>query len=406
MTKLMAFFFTAFIVSCGSQEQDRSDLNWWWNKSQAEELRFNFASHASNHAGLRSLSPYVVGGASHLELGRRDRFQVQTNATIHTESSSSSRQARSQYWADGYVFNQQIGGRGRGSLVDIQASSSLSPIQAQGLVRFLGQEKLKGNLDGKWDQTFTRNLALDSVYYPAPLLGVRFKGNIGGEIGYRSELSINETDALALSFLPKANLHAGISGGVEALQFARAEVVGAVQIIEASLASVTSLSYLPKLSLVLADIGVEGGDFKAMDGQIDIGASAGLSMPSVLPGGVDQALWQMVFRDRGQSFQWDWQHTLWNPEALVVQSIPRYGQTFKHFLVEPSSRSECESKAADYQQYVVNIGKNVDNRVRQLDSEYQSTGRKELLDQMKVEASMKTNYNLLLSEVLAHCHSL
>jgi len=372
-------------------------------------LHFSLTSYARAKPSLAALASMAAPGDAYLAIGSKDRFEVDTNMTADTVLQEHAAPSfKADFWIDAYVFGKQIGGAGsggHGQVIEILVQASPDPAGVQAIIRYLGQEKYHGDIKGKWKQSFTRSLGDNATFYPVPLLGVTVTGNIGGEFGGRSEVVYQETQAIAVSFIPGISLHGGIGGGVKPLSFTSAIAEGQVTLIDTNIATVASLGYHPKLGMVVGDLGVEDGQFRTIDGKIVVKANADLSLGNKLPGGVPEKLWHSVTTKvtGSDKQQYAWEHTVWQPAKVPPHKLPPYGKYLHRFIQPPASVGECNDRFQQFEPDVRRYSEKVNASVEALAAGQSDPPDATVEDQMRAQATLKTNFNLLLAEVQSAC---
>ncbi len=372
-------------------------------------LHFNLTSYARANPSLAALASMAVPGDAYLAIGSKDRFEVDTNLTADTVLQEHAAPSfKADFWIDAYVFGKQIGGAGsggHGQAIEILVQASPDPAGVQAIIRYLGQEKYHGDIKGKWNQSFTRTLGDDATFYPVPFLGVTVTGNIGGEFGGRSQVVYQEAQAVAVSFIPGISFHAAIGGGVKALNFTAAIAEGQVTIIDTNITTVASLGYHPKLGIVVGDLGVEDGQFRTIDGKIVVKANADLRLGNKLPGGVSQELWHSVTTKvtGSDKQQYAWEHTVWQPTKVPPHKLPPYAKYIHRFIQPPASFSECNDRFQQFEPEVRRYSEKVNASVESLAAGQSHPPDPTVEDQMRAQATLKTNFNLLLAEVQSAC---
>lgn len=335
------------LSACGSDKKDGSELN---EVAEKSSTKFNLASYVKENPKMENLKRAVAPDESYLFFGERNKFRAETNFIIESRSDKSffdgDRAISASYFIDSYVFDKRIGGNGRGSILDLGAVADMASSTIEAHVRFMGQDKYKGELGKSLDQTFTRDLNLETVYYPVPMLGLKVGGNVGGELGLKAELGFRNDRMMSLLFQPKTSISAGLGGGVTALAFATAKIEGLVRLLELKLAASANLGYMAERGFSYGHIGVDGGELTAIDGAIKILARAGLD--GILPAGIDKALWKFVMKTIGiEKSEWEWEHTVWDPAPISENDVPAYTSSFAKMGKEPKDLSDCRLAVAE-----------------------------------------------------------
>lgn len=341
-----------YLIACGSPHKKAGETG-----SELESVdtkgseKFNLAKFVRENPKTEILKKLVGDGDSFLFFGDKTKFRIETNMTLDTQGEKGfffggPRAIAAAYWLDGYVFNKKIGGSSdRGYLIDLGAIGDLETTSLEAHVRFLGQDKYRGKVEGHYEKTFMRDLSIEPVYYPMPLLGVKLSGNIGGELGLSADLGVKTANVMSLVFRPEVKLNGGLSGGVEVLKFVSAKVQGLVSMIDLNLAGTADLGFLKEANYSYGHTGVDVGELKAMDGLLEVFAKAQLK--GVLPGGVDAALWKIARETVGlEKEEYEWQHTIWDPKPVVQKDLSSYGNSFMKFAKMPSGLADCHEKAA------------------------------------------------------------
>ena len=310
---------------------------------------FNLAKFAKeNNAVKKTLGKYSQSGNTYLAFGKKSTFRAEMNMTVQTigdkSDSASKRQVAAGYWLDSFVFNKKIGDKSdRGLTLDLGAVGYLDVLKLEAAVRFLGQDLYRGETkEAAYENSFTRDFSISATYYPVPLLGLKASGNVGGELGMRIAAGIRRDNALGLTFTPRTTVNGGITGGVTILEFASAEAQGTAMLADLKVGSSANIGMIPSANLAYGSVGIDGGEFKALDGKVDLVAKAGLGKN--LPSGVSGKLWSWVLGAIGVTSGWEWRHTIWDPEVLYVAEVPRFGGDFAAFYKKPKNKNECNEK--------------------------------------------------------------
>ena len=313
--------------------------------------KFNLAKFIHENPKTARLSASVGPSDAYLFFGEKNRFRIETNLNVDTQGEKGyifggPRAISAAYWLDGYVFGRRIGKNAdRGFLVDLGATGDLETSILEAHIRFLGEDKYVGKVEGLLDKSFVRDLNFDQTIYPVPLLGLTAEGNIAGELGLVAQMGVKAPNAMSLEFRPKIDVNAGLSASVKLLKFASAEVKGSAEVLNLEIASAANMGFLKEANYSYGNTGVDGGQLKALDGKIEIFANA--EVKGVLPGGIDKKLWVAALKTVGiEDTKWDWQHTVWNPDPIIEKDIPQYGNSFMKFVKMPDSLADCKTKVA------------------------------------------------------------
>lgn len=338
----------SLLAACGKAEKD--------SQSEVQEVeekastKFNFARYVRENPKMENLKRLVGPSDAYLSFGERSKFSAETNFIVESTSDKGffggQRSILATYWIDSFVFGRRIGGKDRGSILDLGAVADLASTTIEAHVRFMGQDKYKGQLGKAFDESFTRDLNLETVYYPVPLLGLKVGGNVGGELGLKAELGFRKDNMMSLLFLPKTAITAGLGGGVTALAFATAKIEGLVRLLELKLAATANLGYMRDRGFSYGHIGIDGGELNAIDGAVKILARA--SMDGILPGGIDKALWKFILKTAGiEKSEWEWEHTVWDPAPVFETDVPAYTSSFAKMGKEPRDLFDCKAAIAE-----------------------------------------------------------
>lgn len=340
------------LLACGGSPKDGggggTDSDLESVESKGSE-KFNLARFLRENPRTTMLKDSIGQGDAYIFFGDKNKFRLETNMSLDTQGEKGffmggPRGIAAAYWLDGYVFGKRIGDSSdRGYLVDLGATGELEVVTMEAHIRFLGQDKYKGDLEGVLDQSFMRDLNIEPVYYPIPLLGLKAGGNIGGELGLRAELGIKTPESMSMIFRPKTSLNAGLSGGIELLKFASAKIQGVISILSIDVASTANLGFMKDTGYSYGHTGVDGSELKALDGKVEILAKAGVQ--GVLPGGIDAKLWEKVLGAIGiEDTSWEWRHTVWNPTPVFERDLPAYGNSFMKFAQVFDDLADCQEK--------------------------------------------------------------
>lgn len=347
------------LVSCGTEQssvKETSSLKgvddkggWVLNEGdEAGNQTFNLAKFATLNEHLKtSLGKHSEAGHSYLAFGQTNLFRAEMNLTVQTfgdkSDAASERKIAAGYWLDGYAFGKKMGDKsGRGYILDVGALAHMDTLKGEAVVRFGGKELYRAETrEASDEKTFTRDFNYGTTYYPVPMLGVKVSGTIGGEIGYSAHLGVRRDNALGLNFAPRGIVNAGLTGGVQALQFASAEAIGSTMVADLKIGSSANLGLIPSSHLAYGNIGIEGGEFKALDGKVEILAKAGLG--NIIPEGVGRDLWTKILDTVGLAKNYQWRHTVWDPELVLVKKIPRMGTQFAAFYIKPQTSADCKT---------------------------------------------------------------
>ena len=157
--------------------------------------------------------------------------------------------------------------------------------------------------------------------------------------------------------------------------------------------------------MVVGDLGVEDGQFRTIDGKIVVKANADLSLGNKLPGGVSQQLWHSVTTKLTGSDkqQYAWEHTVWQPTKVPPHKLPPYGKYIHRFIQPPASFSECNDRFQQFEPEVRRYSEKVNASVEALAAGQSDPPDATVDDQMRAQATLKTNFNLLLAEVQSAC---
>jgi hypothetical protein len=320
---------------------------------------FNFAHLVTLEPALAKLLPFVGPGEAYLYFGEKDKFRVETNLTVDANggiTDTGSRYISSDYYLDGYIFGRQLTD---GALIDMQARANFNTMKLTGYVRFLGDDKYNGEIKVGIDKTFIRDLEYDKTIYGVPMLGVNVNATLGGELGMRAAPGLRADQAISASFEPSIKLQGAATISLKALKFLSASAEGTVEILDLKLSSGAALGLIPSSNFVYANMGIDGATISALDGKIDLYASAAdIGGALSLPSGVNSLLWSLVGIKPSSL---TWKHTLWDPEAAYVTTLKRYGNSFVSFYKEPAA-SACPAMIAAVQD-------NLKGRLSALESE-------------------------------------
>ncbi len=343
---LQVLTIASIVSACGRNQKDSDDeaIVLAEVKDKSSE-RFNLARYVRENPKITSLKSAVGSSDAYLFFGEKGKFRAETNLLVEGKGEEgffgSQRAVTAAYWLDGYVFSRRVGIDGRGSILDLGAVADLATTSLEAHVRFLGQDKYSGKVGKNLDQSFTRDLNLETVYYPVPFLGVKVGGNIGGEVGLKAEIGVRNDQMMTVLFKPKTSISAGLAGGIQALKFASAEIGGLVKMLDLSIAATANLGYIPANQFAYGHIGVDGGEISGIDGEVFILAKAGVA--GLLPADIDQALWKRVLKRIGiEKTSWEWQHTVWDPKPLLERDVPSFGTSFSRMGKEPYSLGDCK----------------------------------------------------------------
>lgn len=418
------------IISCKKASDHIAPLSQDNNKSQTSDLApsledietekdtiFSFAEFAAKSPQLKnSLGALTSKDKSYLEIGKQNRFAIQTNARVQNTLSKVIDDKRlniqGSFWVDGFAFNNKIGGNGTGALTDMGIEANAQDLHLKGHLRFLGKDRLAGILKTAIDQVLTRELGGDALIFGSELLGLKVGGNIGGQIGLKADLDRNIDDAAVLAFTPKSGLNAGITTKVESLSFSRVEVAGLVNLIDSSIVNQGTFGALRKISLILGDIGMDSGEFKALDGKIVLGASVGAH--GELPTNVDRNLWTIMTEKSAEILKkWGvwlpslkWQHHLWDPKPVYVKDLPEFMKPFISFFRKPMTSDQCMEKYEELSKFIRKTSENFDQISHQINDSYEKSKDDSQLSRLRVIANVKTNYQMILGKVHEYCINL
>ncbi|RYZ57397.1 MAG: hypothetical protein EOP07_09970 [Proteobacteria bacterium] len=334
-------------LSCGKAQTDSSLLSHSAplaiDSLEASSLRsfrsasqlFNFAHLVTVQPALAKLLPYVGPGEAYLYFGEKDKFRVETNLTVDANgglTDTGSRYISSDYYLDGYIFGRQLTD---GALIDMQARANFNSMKLTGYVRFLGDDKYNGEIKVGIDKTFIRDLEYDKTIYGVPMLGVNVNATLGGELGMRAAPGLRADQAISASFEPSIKLQGAATISLKALKFLSASAEGTVEILDLKLSSGAALGVIPSSNFVYANMGMDGATISALDGKIDLYASAAdIGGALSLPSGVSNLLWSLVGIKPSSL---TWKHTLWDPEPAYVTTLKRFGNSFITFYKAPTA---------------------------------------------------------------------
>ncbi len=352
---------TFVLTACGASDGVREDSEtagvdnkggWVMNNGDAAGSQgFNFAKFSKENKSLKgSLGKYSESGNTYLGFGDKKKFRAEMNMTVQTfgekSDSAAERQIAAGYWLDTFVFDQKIGGtNNRGMTLDLGAVAHMDTLKADVVVRFVGQDLYKGETkEAAYENSFMRDFNYEAVVYPVPMIGLKIGGTVGGELGMRVAAGVRRDNAIGLNFVPRTAISGGITGGVVLLSFASAEAQGTAQLADLKVGSSANLGMIPSGHLAYGNIGIDGGDFKALDGKVDLLAKAGLG--NVLPAGVAKNAWKWISDKIGVKTDYEWRHTIWDPKPLYVAKIPRLGSQFASFYAKPKNNDECRQAQA------------------------------------------------------------
>lgn len=347
---------TFVLAACGAGDATRENSElagvdqkggWVMNTGDsAGSQNFNLAKFAKESNSLKkNLGRYSESGNTYLGLGDKNKFRAEMNMTVQNMGQASNaadkRKIAAGYWLDTYVFSQKIGGtNNRGLTLDLGAIGHMDTLKADVVVRFVGQDLYKGETrEAAYENSFMRDFNYEAVVYPMPMIGLKVGGSVGGELGMRVSAGVRRDNAIGLNFVPRTSISGGITGGIVLLSFASAEAKGTAQLADLKIGSSANLGMIPTGYLSYGNVGIDGGDFKALDGKIDILAKAGLG--NVLPAGVGKNVWKWIADKVGVKMDYEWSHTLWDPKSLYIAKIPRLGNQFISFSSKPRSKEEC-----------------------------------------------------------------
>ena len=385
-----------------------------------DQLLFSLARFSKENKTLNStLGKLSAANSEYLEIGSKDRFAVQTNLSLSTIANKGFLTKKSAinggYWADAFVFGKQLGGSGKGALVDIGLDAAEDSMSLSGHIRYLGKEMLAGKLASKVERLLTRGLTDETLLYGSPLLGLKAGGNVGGEIGVKGDLDRSLDESMILGFTPRVGLNAGLTGKLEVLKFARAEVGGMVELVSSDITTQGSVSALRRLGLIMGDLGVDGGSFNALDGKVVIGASTGLEETD-LPLGVDASLWRTVDFALQSAFaallphdaDWKWVHVVWDPKPIAINKLPLFTAPFLSILDKKISADECEDRYQKLSAFVDSNSANIELLTEKVNEEYESREEEdeELAQRLRVLATVHTNYQTIKANMQRFCLSL
>jgi hypothetical protein len=326
--------------ACGADKTKNTASELQGLADSGETQAFNLARFIRENKNTTALKGFVTRGDANVGFGDKKKFRVETNFTVNADGRTSlplvKRNTSANIWLDSFIFNKKIGSA-KGYILDMGANASLDSSQMEAYLRFLGEDKYRGHVSGVYEQAFTRDLNRDAIVYPVPMLGVKLGGNIGGELGLRAQLGVNNAEMITLAIRPRAALHAGVAAGIEVLKFAEARVEGMVKVIDMQIATSASIGYIPASRFTYGNIGVDAATITAADGKVEILAKA--TVPGFLPGGVDKKLWTKLLSAVGLNTEWEWRHTVWDPQPGFVKDIPGFGTSFYKFMDK-----DCRSK--------------------------------------------------------------
>ena len=367
------------------------------NGDQAGNQAFNFAKFATENPSIKdTLGQLSQAGNSYLGFGERDKFRAEMNLTVQTfgdrSDATSRRKIAAGYWLDTFVFNERIGGgNNRGMTLDLGTLAHMDTLKADVVVRFVGNDLYKGETgEAAYENSFMRDFNYEKVFYPVPMMGVKVAGVVGGELGMRVQAGVRRDNALGLSFVPRATVNAGLTGGMVLSNFASAEAVGTSKLADLKLGTSAHLGLIPSGQLAYGSIGVDGGEFRALDGKIELFAKAGLG--NVLPAGVGRNIWQWVLGKLDIKENWEWRHTVFDPKLIYVAKIPRYGNQFAAFYAKPKDLGACQLAQA-------NASRQVNEHVEVL-SKYRDDV--EGMARVSTEAALES-FQVIRGQVLALC---
>lgn len=351
---------------------------------------FGLARFVQTSEYLNALKPYVDESGSFLLFGDRSKFGVETNLSVEARGGSAlvgggERYINAQYYLDGYVFGKELS---TGRLVDIAARADLSQSVMNGHIRFLGDDKYKGEIKTGFSKSFVRDLSIERVVYGTPLLGVTVGGTIGGEIGLKGSPGLRADGAVSFVFEPNIIVNSSLSGGVKVLTFANAEILGSAMLMDLKVAGSANLGYSPFNQFVYGNAGLDGGTLDALDGKVEILANADLD--GILPSGVDASLWQLIGLEKTD---FEFRHTLFDPIPLYTQDIPSRTASFYTYLKTPGA--SCNAMAE----------KTIENLNGRLDRLERETSQ--LSDQaLRVNKSSEIALKSVIRDLTQYCESL
>lgn len=356
MVSLSALAFA--LTACGNGDQVREnsetqgvDKKGGWVLNQGDgagNQAFNFAKFAKENGSLKgNLGKYSESGNTYLGFGEKKKFRAEMNMTVQTfgdkSDATKERRIAAGYWLDTFVFDKKIGGtNNRGMTLDLGALAHMDTLKADVVVRFVGKDLYKGETkEAAYENNFVRDFNYETVIYPVPMIGIRVGGKVGGELGMRVQAGVRRDNAIGLSFVPRAGVNGGISGGVVLLSFASAEAIGTAKLASVRVGSSANLGLIPSGHLAYGNIGIDGGEFKALEGKVELLAKAGLG--NVLPSGVGKKIWNWVLGAVGIPKDYEWRHTIYESKnPLFVKKIPRLGTQFAAFYSKPKNNDECK----------------------------------------------------------------
>lgn len=349
---------TMTLTACGGGDSSRQDSEtlgvdnkggWVMNNGdKAGNQTFNLAKFSKDSGSLKgNLGKHSESGNTYLGFGDKNKFRAEMNLTVQTfgekSDSAAERKIAAGYWLDTFVFGKKIGGsKNRGMTLDLGAVGHMDKLKADVAVRFVGKDLYKGETrEAAYENSFMRDFNYEAVIYPIPMIGIKVGGTVGGELGMRVAAGVRRDNALGLSFVPRAAINGGITGGIVLISFASAEAIGTAKLADLVVGSSANLGLIPSGKLAYGNIGIDGGEFKALDGKVDLLAKAGLG--NVLPKGVANNIWKWVLGKLGVKLDWEWRHTIWDPKPLYVAKIPRLGTQFAAFYAKPKNNDECKN---------------------------------------------------------------
>lgn len=414
--------YTAMLLACSglntackdktAKDSGAADTKGWFDsapateapKKNADAITFNLANYARTHDGLGELAKLVAPGDAYLSLGNKERFMIEANAVAEASASKGvPPKLDASVWAGGYVFGAPLGHISK--LIEVSAIGSSKPANLSGVVRYAGQEKFRGSVLKTWQQKFMRELSA-GITFPTPIpgLGVTFGANIGGEFGGKIDPAVRGDGAVATSFVPGLALSAAVTGGVKAMNFASAEAVGSVTMVDTSISHYGALAFHESLGIGATTLGVEDGNMNWMKGSVALRATTNLTASGALPPQVDPKFWSLAGAAFGDGKVWE--HKLWEPTPILVSRLPSFSQFMHRFVSEPSSRSECLQRVAKFAPEVAKVKANVEAQVEKLQADYERDKKPALLDEIKAAATIKTNYQEILAAAESECAAL
>ncbi|RYZ57213.1 MAG: hypothetical protein EOP07_10535 [Proteobacteria bacterium] len=274
----------------------------------------------------------------------KPEYELRMNATVVSDSKKA--EVKSLFWFDGSLNGMKVYPGGN-AVEASMVGSAKSGITVKAGLKAFGKDLVSQSvtLVKPFKITKTINLEVKQTVLGIPkIAGIEAGATFVATASVEGETDYLDKESVSISMVPSAKVTAGIQGTVKALLFASATAQGTVTVMDTKLPSNATLGGRvgSGADFLFGNVTFEAATFKALNGEIVIGAKA--KLPGKLPPGVEASLWSLTSAVKAGLAKklaagWEWSYIVWDSPPFVNVTFPTYYTN--GFLQSKAPKAAC-----------------------------------------------------------------